>query len=125
MTGRENTYGDAEISSRLSAELPKWTYSAGHIRRRFRTHNWKGTLMAINAIGHLAEVAWHHPEIAASYDWVEVALMTHSANGITDKDFTLAEKIEAVVAWRPAQEGGPLTGIPEGSPQFGYIKHDD
>ena len=54
--------------------------------------------MVINAVGHLAEAAWHHPEIAASYAWVEVRLQNHSAKGITDKDFELARKIEDVVA---------------------------
>ena len=58
--------------------------------------------MAVNAVGHLAEAAWHHPDIACSYAWLEVKLMTHDAKGITDKDFELAKKIEEVVGWRPA-----------------------
>ena len=62
--------------------------------------------MVINAVGHLAEVAWHHPDITASYAWVEVRLMNHAAKGITDKDFALAKKIEEVVHWQPALEGG-------------------
>jgi 4a-hydroxytetrahydrobiopterin dehydratase len=63
--------------------------------------------MVVNAVGHLAEAAWHHPDITASYAWVEVRLMTHSAKGITDKDFELAKKIEDVVHWQPAaREGG-------------------
>jgi len=41
--------------------------------------------------------------------WVK--LKTHSAGGITDKDFALAKKIEEVVLWRPPA-GGPLTGNP-------------
>jgi hypothetical protein len=68
--------------------------------------------MVINAVGHLAEAAWHHPDISASYGWVEVRLMNHAAKGVTDKDFELAAKIEEVVAWQPAREGGALTGTP-------------
>ena len=41
--------------------------------------------------------------------WVK--LMTHSAKGITDKDFALAKKIDEVVLWRP-EAGGPLQGTP-------------
>ena len=57
--------------------------------------------MVINAVGHLAEAAWHHPDLTASYAWVEVRLMTHDHKGITDKDFELAKKIEEVVQWQP------------------------
>ena len=79
--------------------------------------------MVINTVGHLAEAAWHHPEIAASYNWVEVRLQNHDAKGITDKDFELAAKIESVVHWQPAREGGALTGTPA-DPRFAYIKYD-
>ena len=72
--GKERTYGDAEVEARLKRELPHWTLDGGFICRKYRTHGWKGTLMVINAVGHLAEAAWHHPEIAASYSWVEVRL---------------------------------------------------
>jgi len=94
---KERTYSDAEVNARLAAELPHWRLEGGFIRRVYRTHSWKGTLMAINAIGHLAEAAWHHPDLAASYSWVEVKLQNHAANGITDKDFALARKIEETV----------------------------
>jgi 4a-hydroxytetrahydrobiopterin dehydratase len=103
-------YGPDEIAARLAAELPEWTYEDGHIRRLYRTADWPETLMVINAAGYLAETAWHHPELRASYNWVEFALMTHSAGGVTDKDFELAAKIEALVGWSPAAEGGALEG---------------
>ena len=61
--------------------------------------------MVINTVGHLAEAAWHHPDITASYAWVEVRLMNHAAKGITDKDFELAKKIEDVVQWQPGNGG--------------------
>ncbi len=102
---KERVYEPAEIEARLERELPHWRYENGWIRRTFRTSSWKGTLMVINAVGHLAEAAWHHPDIAASYAWVEVKLQNHSAKGITDKDFELARKIEDFVSWRPGQGG--------------------
>jgi 4a-hydroxytetrahydrobiopterin dehydratase len=46
-----------------------------------------------------------------TYARVTVKLSTHSAGGITDKDFALARQIEQIVLWRPAQ-GSPLTGTP-------------
>ena len=119
----ERTYSDEEAEARLKDELPRWRLEAGFIRRRYETHGWKGTLMVVNTVGHLAEAAFHHPDIAASYAWVEVRLTTHSAKGITDKDFELAGKIEEVVLWQPGAQVGALEG-PSPDPRFAYIKYE-
>lgn len=121
---KEKTYSDEEIAARLAKDLPKWSYADGWIRRTYKTHGWKSTLMVINAVGHLAEAAWHHPDIAASYAWVEVRLQNHAAKGITDKDFELARKIEDVVQWQPGAEGGALEGTPNEDKRFAYVKYD-
>jgi 4a-hydroxytetrahydrobiopterin dehydratase len=121
---KEKTYSEEEIKAKLAKELPRWRYEDGWIRRTYKTASWKGTLMVINTVGHLAEAAWHHPDITASYAWVEVRLMNHQAKGVTDKDFQLAKKIEEVVHWQPAKEGGALVGTPEGDLRFSYIKYD-
>ena len=113
-----------EVVERLARELPHWRYENGWIRRKYKTNSWKGTLMVVNTVGHLAEAAWHHPDIAASYAWVEVKLMTHTAKGVSEMDFALAKKIEEVVCWRPGKEGGPLEGTPETDQRFAYIKYD-
>ena len=122
---REVVYSEAQVAERLAAELPHWTYENGWIRRKFRTEGWKGTLMVVNTVGHLAEAAWHHPDLAVSYAFVIVKLCTHSAKGITDKDFALARKIEDVVHWQPGKEGGALEGTPHEDQRFRYIKYDD
>jgi len=124
MSKEEKAIPENEVVERLARELPHWRYENGWIRRKYKTHSWKGTLMVVNTVGHLAEAAWHHPDIAASYAWVEVKLMTHTAKGITDKDFELARKIEEVVGWRPGKEGGALEGTPETDQRFAYIKYD-
>jgi 4a-hydroxytetrahydrobiopterin dehydratase len=121
---KQKAYSDEEVRARLKRDLPHWTLANGFIRRKYRTAGWKGTLMVINTVGHLAEAAWHHPDITASYAWVEVRLKTHTAKGITDKDFELARKIEEVVAWQPGKEGGALEGTPQGDQRFAYIKYD-
>jgi 4a-hydroxytetrahydrobiopterin dehydratase len=104
------TYTDEEIRSRL-AELPGWYLEGGSIRRLYKTDGWPTTLMLVNQIGFLAEAAWHHPDLSVSWAKVTVKLNTHSENGITDKDFELARKIEEVALWRPA-EGAALEGTP-------------
>ncbi len=120
--GPEETYSDAEIEARLREELPHWYYEKGWIRRKYRTAGWKATLMVVNTVGHLAEAAFHHPDLTVSYAFVIVKLMTHSAKGITDKDFELAKKIEEVVMWRPGEDSA-LEGTPD-DPRFKYLKYD-
>lgn len=120
---REGVLDDATIEERLKAELPAWRLEDGWIRRTYKTAGWKSTLMVINTVGHLAEAAWHHPDLTASYAWVEVRLTNHAAKGVTEKDFALARKIEEVVAWQPGTEGGALEGTPADA-RFAYIKYD-
>jgi 4a-hydroxytetrahydrobiopterin dehydratase len=120
----EHAYADADIQKRLTDELPHWRLEGGWIRRTYRTAGWKSTLMVINTVGHLAEAAWHHPDLTASYAWVEVRLQTHTAKGITDKDFELAKKIEDVIMWQPGTAGGALEGTPHDDQRFAYIKYD-
>ena len=120
----DEVYTPEDIAARLADELPKWTFEDGWIRRKFKTSGWKGTLMVVNTVGHLAEAAWHHPDLTVSYAFVIVKLVNHAAKGITDKDFELARKIEEVVMWRPgSDEGTALEGTPD-DPRFKYLKYD-
>ncbi len=121
---KEKPMLEADVVAWLSDKLPKWRLEDGWVRRTYKTNSWKGTLMVVNTVGHLAEAAWHHPDITASYAWVEVRLQTHSAKGITNKDLELAAKIEDVVQWQPGKAGGALEGTPESDQRFAYIKYD-
>ncbi|MGH8479164.1 MAG: 4a-hydroxytetrahydrobiopterin dehydratase [Gammaproteobacteria bacterium] len=120
----EETYGEQEIKQRLAEELPHWYYEEGWIRRKYKTSGWKGTLMVVNTVGHLAEAAFHHPDLTVSYAFVIVKLMNHAAKGVTNKDFQLARKIEEVIQWQPAKEAeSALEGTPD-DPRFKYVKYD-
>jgi len=110
MAQKEATYDEATIAERLR-ELPGWYFEDGVIRRVYKTDGWPTTLMLVNAIGYLAEAAYHHPDLSVTWARITVKLSTHSAGGITGKDFELARKIEDVVLWRPAP-GGALEGTP-------------
>lgn len=113
-----------QVRSRLATLSPHWTVVGDALQRVVRTGGWKGTLMVVNTIGHLAEVAWHHPELQVSYDRVTIALSTHDAGGITEKDFVLAERIESVLMWRPGSEpGAVLSGTPDDAAHR-YIVYD-
>ena len=114
-------YDEKQISKILEKELANWNYDGKWIRRTFKTHSWKGTLMLVNAIGHLAELAWHHPDLVVSYAFVEVKLMNHSKKGITQLDVDLAKKIDEFLLWNPKDENSALDGTPE-DPRFAYVK---
>jgi len=111
MAEKEKTYSDEEIEHKLS-ELPGWFYQDGWIRRNYKTNGWQTTLMLVNAIAFLSEAAYHHPDLAVTWAKVTVKLSTHSAGGITDKDFLLAKQIEQISLWRPAADCPLGTGTP-------------
>ena len=120
----EEIYSDSEVEERLKQELPHWYLENGWIRRKYKTSGWKGTLMIVNTVGHLAEAAFHHPDLTVSYAFVIVKLMNHAAKGITNKDFELAHKIEEVIMWQPGKDqNSALEGTPD-DPRFKYIKYD-
>jgi 4a-hydroxytetrahydrobiopterin dehydratase len=120
----EQALSEADVEQRLKSELPHWYFENGWIRRKYKTSGWKATMMVVTTVGHLAEKAWHHPDMSISYAFVIVKLVTHSAKGITDKDFALAKKIEEVVMWDAAAESqGVFEGTPD-DPRFKYIKKD-
>jgi 4a-hydroxytetrahydrobiopterin dehydratase len=110
MPEKEVTCNETQIAERL-AGLPGWYYQDGWIRRVYKTDGWPTTLMLVNAIGFIAEAAYHHPDLSVTWGRVVVKLATHSAGGITEKDFALARRIEDAALWRPA-EGGALEGTP-------------
>ena len=108
---KEKTYTDEEAKAKIQATgLGEWYLEEGWLRRKYNTDGWPTTLMLVNAIGFLCEAAYHHADLAVTWGKLWVKLQTHSAGGITDKDFELARKIEDIALWRPA--GGALEGTP-------------
>ncbi len=112
MSAKEKTYSDEEIAGRLrDLNLDGWYLEDGWLRRKYNTDGWPTTLMLTNAIGFLCEAAYHHADLAITWGKLWVKLQTHSAGGITDKDFSLARKIEDLALWRP-EKGSALEGTP-------------
>lgn len=109
----KKTYDEAATKAKLEAELPNWEFRDGCIRRKYKTGGWPFTLMLVNAVGYIAEAAFHHPDLNVSWAEVTVKLSTHSANGITDNDFELAKRIEKHVTWLP-EEDASLEGFVKG-----------
>ncbi len=82
-----------EIHKRVNS-LAGWSYENNHITKIYITKTFTRAIAFVTIIGTLAEVADHHPDIDISYNKVTIRLSTHSAGGVTEKDFELARKIE-------------------------------
>ena len=80
---------DTDIHSRL-VSVPDWQIESGELVRTFLFKDFRASLAFVNEIGDLAEKAGHHPDIDVRYNKVRLALVTHDAGGITQKDFDLA-----------------------------------
>ena len=116
------TYTEQEARAKLSAILPTWQVDSGHLCRRYKTDGWRASMLLANGIAHLAEVAWHHPEMHVSWGGVLVQLRTHSEEAISDRDFELAALIEQVACWRPGDDSA-LDGSP-GDGEWRYLVAD-
>lgn len=124
MSKQLDVYSPTQAAGLLTGQLVHWYCEDGLIQRCYNTAGWKSTLMVVNTIGHLAEVAWHHPDLQVTYNKVLVQLVTHSEKGITDMDIELANKIEEVVLWQPGLETGGLTGTPDND-RHRYLVYKD
>ncbi len=70
--------------------------SAGEIEKTFVSTGFPQSLLFVNAVGLLAESKNHHPDIFIQWNKVRLALTTHDAGGLTQKDFELAKLINAL-----------------------------
>lgn len=84
-----------EVQSRLRS-LGSWKLDGGELVRTFTLKDFRAALKFVNEVGELAEAAGHHPDIDIRYNKVRLALATHDAGGLTEKDFDLAGKINGV-----------------------------
>ena len=87
------TYTHQESDFFLST-VDNWIFSDNAIEKKYQFKNFSQALAFILQIGLLAEKLNHHPEILNVYNKVQIRLTTHDSNGVTEKDFELAKRIE-------------------------------
>jgi len=76
--------------------MPGWTYDMGKkaIARDFRFADFSEAFGFMTRVALAAEKADHHPDWTNVYNKVSIALSTHSAGGVTEKDFALAAAMD-------------------------------
>ena len=83
-----------QINSNLS-KFPGWSFENEAISKQFQFKDFIEALAFVNAVGLEAEKMDHHPDILMfAWNKVKITISTHSAGGVTKKDFLLAQKIE-------------------------------
>src|SRR5262249_38684966 len=78
--------------------LEGWSRGEGWIEKTFTFKNFLRAMSFVNAAAFVAESMNHHPDILVHYNSVTLRNWTHSAGGVTEFDFKLAEGIEALRA---------------------------
>jgi 4a-hydroxytetrahydrobiopterin dehydratase len=67
-----------------------------HLEKEFKFKDFREALDFTNQVGELAERVFHHPDISLSWGLVKITIWTHKIDGLTESDFVLAAKIDAV-----------------------------
>jgi len=87
-----------EQAQDLLPQIPEWKMNdAGtEISREFAFPDFASALAFVNKIGAVAEEEWHHPDIQLSWGKVIITLTTHSVHGLTENDFIVGAKVDAI-----------------------------
>ena len=91
------TLTPAQVATEITA-TPGWQVSDERLTRTVTRKDFRDALLFVNAVGFLAERAAHHPDILIAWNAVTLTLITHSAGGLTDKDFVLAREISGLLS---------------------------
>ncbi len=93
--GAEPLKGDALAA--YTDQVPDWTViEAHHLQKQFEFSDFQEALAFVNRVGEVAEAEGHHPWIHFTYGQATIEVWTHTVDGLTENDFVLAAKIDAL-----------------------------
>ncbi|HVV10940.1 4a-hydroxytetrahydrobiopterin dehydratase [Amycolatopsis sp.] len=87
---------DEQISAGLG-KLPGWQRSGDSLERTAELADFPTAIEVVNRVAEIAESVQHHPDIDIRWRKLTFRLSTHSAGGLTEKDFSLAGQIDATI----------------------------
>lgn len=86
----------AELTG-YAQQVPAWSVvDEHHLRRAYEFNNFAGALEFVNRVGAVAESEGHHPDITFGWGYAEIRIYTHAIDGLSESDFILAAKIDAL-----------------------------
>jgi 4a-hydroxytetrahydrobiopterin dehydratase len=78
------------------AELPAWSGGTDGIERTVELPSFRAAVEAVSVIADVAELLDHHPDMDLRWTKLRVAVVTHSAGGLTGLDVDLARRVDAL-----------------------------
>lgn len=85
---------EQEVKEFMSNHIKEWAFEKNTIKRDFKFKTFAEAFSFMSAIALEAEKLDHHPDWSNSYNKVSIVLTNHAANGVTQLDFVLANKID-------------------------------
>jgi 4a-hydroxytetrahydrobiopterin dehydratase len=81
----------------LLKDLSGWeVVSEHHLLKSYTFGDFRESLAFVNRVGQLAEAQGHHPDICFGWGRAEITIWTHKIDGLTESDFILAARIDAL-----------------------------
>ena len=93
---RAEKLSDAEVEARM-ADVPGWERTGDRISREYTFGSFVEAFGFMASVAILAEKLFHHPERSNVYNRVTIELTTHDVGGLSENDFELAAKIDALL----------------------------
>lgn len=84
---------DEQVRQALES-LPGWERDGDVISRTYQHPDFRTALAFVNFVAEVAEKQGHHPDVDIRYDKVRLAVTTHDAGGLTEKDLELARTVD-------------------------------
>ena len=86
----------ADEIAKLALHVPVWSAAGERLKRTFVFHDFADAMRFVNKMAAVAEAEQHHPDFAVHYREVAVTIWTHAVGGLSENDFILAAKIDAL-----------------------------
>lgn len=86
-----------QIAERLGKLAEGWELANGNISKTYRFNDYYQTMAFVNATAWVSHHMDHHPDLEVGYNRCLVRYHTHDVNGLTDKDFNCAARIDALI----------------------------
>ncbi len=93
------TLPSSEVEGWVNAH-PRWKFSDGKIRKKYVFRSFRSAIVFVNRVATISDELDHHPEIRVNYSEVVLRLWSHDADGVTERDLKLAERIDFATSAR-------------------------
>ena len=80
----------------LLKQVNGWRLDGDRLGKQFKFKDFRLLMEFVNRMADVAEGEGHHPDFTVHYNQLDVSIWTHAVAGLTESDFILAAKIDAL-----------------------------